>query len=91
MLDYNEPQKAKVIEHIKAIIAELEYLLHDGEINTSEADPLEIAERGYIIEEYGRILDKLSEYDPEEEKTLLYNDGLNAFGILTNGEYKVNP
>ena len=86
MLDYNEPQKAKVIEHIKAIIAELECLLHEG-----GADPLEIAERGYIIGEYGRILDKLSEYDPEEEKTLYYNDGLNAFGILTDGEFKVNP
>lgn len=86
-MEYEDaPQKAKVIEHIKALAGDLASLLEDF-----EEHPEEIAERGYIIEEYGRILGKLSEYDPEEEKTLLYNDGLNAFGILTDGEYKVNP
>ena len=50
--------------------------------NLSTLTPEEIAEQDYIIEEYGRIMQKLAnEYEGGELLTINYFEGMNAFMI----------
>lgn len=74
-MDYNEPQKATIRQHKLELIDQLKY-----DLNTLTAE--EAAERGFIIEEYGRILDQLADRDETETITLMYSDGLNYFEEL---------
>ena len=74
-MNYEEPQKASVKQHKLELAKQLRY---DMETLTPE----EIAERGHIIEEYGRILEEL--YDMEDDKiiTIYYFESMNVFEIL---------
>lgn len=75
-MNYEEPQKATIRRHKLELVDQLKY-----ELNTLTAE--EVAERGHIIEEYGRILDQLADRDETETITLMYSDGLNYFEELS--------
>lgn len=76
-MDYNELQTATAAEHLAAIIDDLKYDILN--LTTEE-----LAERGYIIEEYGRIIEELSNRKADEVLTIYYHDGLNYFEIVNN-------
>lgn len=71
---YEDGVEATVEQHIKN--------LHDGLRETINCNDEEFAERGYIIEEIGRFIDKLyEEYETDEVIEVFYHDGLNVFGV----------
>lgn len=73
--DYEEGVKAKVIQH-KANLCDM---LRET-LNCSDE---ELVERGYLVEEIGRFLDKLYEdYQDDDTIKVMYSDGLNYFEIL---------
>lgn len=76
-MNYAELQTATVAKHLAAIINDLKY-----DILTATAE--ELAERGYIIEEYGRIIEELSNRKADQVLTIYYHDGLNYFEIVNN-------
>ena len=54
--------------------------------NLANLTPEEIANQDYIIEEYGRIMQKLAdEYEGGELLTINYFEGMNAF-MIEEGE-----
>lgn len=73
--DYEDGVKATVAEHKRNICQQLR-----GVMMCSD---WELAERGYLIEELGRFLDKLYEdYRDGDVIEVVYSDGLNYFEIL---------
>lgn len=73
--EYEEGVKATVREH-KDNICEL---IREA----VECNNCELTERGYIIEELGRFLDKLCEdYNNGDVIKVMYSDGLNYFEVL---------
>lgn len=71
---YEDGVKATVEQHIKN--------LHEVLQEIANCNDDEFAERGYIIEEVGRFIDKLYEdYDYNDTIEVFYHDGLNVFGI----------
>lgn len=74
---YEDGVKATVKEHIKN--------LHEILQEVIKCNDEEFAERGYLVEEVGRFVDKLyEEYEEDNTITVFYHDGLNAFNV--NGE-----
>lgn len=71
---YEDGVKATVKQHIKN--------LHGVLQETVNCNDDEFAERGYIIEEVGRFIDKLYEdYDYDDTIEVFYHDGLNVFEV----------
>ena len=73
--DYNDSVCLTAEEHIKELTKQLKY-------NVATLSIEELGESGFIIEEYGRILQKLAEdYQGGELLTINYFEGMNAFII----------
>lgn len=75
MYDYEEGVRATVFEHKKNLCEILR--------NTLNCSNEELVERGYLVEELGRFLDKLYEdYQDDDTIKVVYGDGLNYFEVL---------
>lgn len=71
---YEDGVKATVKQHVKN--------LHEVLRETINCTDEEFAERGYIIEEVGRFIDKLyEEYEEDDVIEVFYHDGLNVFEV----------
>lgn len=71
---YEDGVKATVKQHVKN--------LHEVLGETINCTDEEFAERGYIIEEVGRFIDKLyEEYEEDDVIEVFYHDGLNVFEV----------
>lgn len=73
--DYTEPVTLTAAGHLKELTEQLKYTINN--ITTEE-----LQESGCIIEEYGRVMDKLAnEYPKALILTIQYFDGMNVFEI----------